>query len=247
MCGVNKRLKEVVFSHNLVILGAINHSNVAFVVESLLIKKPLAPKSFLQQIAFVCGTITDVQNIEGARNPSYKMTAIFGEKVSAGQFVKNYSMGELLNKQVWGILNFDKRRIAGVNSEYLTVGFYDEAKNAVALNNRECIVENGTVLGENSNLPSDYQTIGFDLFQKLEIKVGRIIKILGAICNVDFGLHKSKVNFEDMEMPPKGSLASFFMNSEEGITPLYFVFKDKKIALGVDERNVLIVLGGELG
>lgn len=81
------------------------------------------------------GKIIKVENTEGLRNPSYKMTIDFGgdigQKVSLGQYTKNYSKDDLLSRLVMCVVNFEPKKIGHYISEVLTLGFEDAAGSIV--------------------------------------------------------------------------------------------------------------------
>lgn len=76
------------------------------------------------------GKIISVEDYPQARKPSYKLEIDFGTEIgikkSIGQYVANYSKGELMNKLVACVVNFPPRQIGPAVSEVLTLGFADE-------------------------------------------------------------------------------------------------------------------------
>lgn len=76
------------------------------------------------------GKIVEVKEFPEARNPSYKLKVDFGKEVgikkSSAQIVENYSIEELLNKQVLGVVNFPPRQIGPFISEVLILGVPDD-------------------------------------------------------------------------------------------------------------------------
>jgi len=76
------------------------------------------------------GKIVKVEDTEGLRNPSYKMTIDFGpeigQKISLGQYTKNYSKDNLLGRLVMCVVNFEPKQIGHYTSEALTLGYKDE-------------------------------------------------------------------------------------------------------------------------
>lgn len=76
------------------------------------------------------GKILIVEDTEGLRNPSYKMTVDFGteigQKISLGQYTKNYSKDELMGKLVMCVVNFEPKQIGRYTSEALTLGYKDK-------------------------------------------------------------------------------------------------------------------------
>lgn len=75
------------------------------------------------------GKIVKVEETEGLRKPSYKMTIDFGEgigtKISLGQYTKNYKREDLVGKLVMCMINFEPKKIGKYTSEVLTLGFED--------------------------------------------------------------------------------------------------------------------------
>jgi len=76
------------------------------------------------------GKIIKVEDTEGLRNPSYKMTIDFGnevgKKISLGQYTKNYSKDDLLDRLVMCVINFEPKKIGHYTSEALTLGYKDK-------------------------------------------------------------------------------------------------------------------------
>ncbi len=76
------------------------------------------------------GKIIKVEETVGLKKPAYKMTIDFGDdigkKVSVGQYTKNYSKQDLLNRLVMGVVNFEPKKIGNYMSEVLTLGFENE-------------------------------------------------------------------------------------------------------------------------
>jgi tRNA-binding protein len=95
------------------------------------------------------GTIIRVEAFPEARKPAYKVWVDFGPDFgvcqTSAQVTVHYTKEQLLNRQVIGVLNLGSKRIAGFKSEFLLVGFPDEA-GAVCLVGAQEKVPNGAKL-----------------------------------------------------------------------------------------------------
>ncbi len=82
------------------------------------------------------GKIVKVEDFPEARKPSYKLQIDFGSEIgikkSCAQLPQNYSIEDLKDKLVLGVVNFPARQIGPAISEVLTLGMPDE--------NGECIL-----------------------------------------------------------------------------------------------------------
>lgn len=83
------------------------------------------------------GKIIEVNEFPEARNPSYKLTVDFGNdigiKKSSAQIVENYSIEDLLNQHILGVVNFPPRQIGPFISEVLILGVRDDKLNTVLI------------------------------------------------------------------------------------------------------------------
>jgi tRNA-binding protein len=83
-----------------------------------------------EKVELRIGTIIEVQNFPEARRPAYRLTVDFGENIgikqSSAQLTRLYTQGELLGRQVLGVVNFPPKRIGPFVSECLVTGFYRE-------------------------------------------------------------------------------------------------------------------------
>ena len=108
--------------------------------------KPIIEYDDFEKIEILTGTIIEVTENAKAKKPAYVLKINFGEKVgikfSSAQ-ITNYSMEELINKQVVAVCNFEKKNIAGIESEVLVLGSIDQ-DNKVILLQPDIVVKNGS-------------------------------------------------------------------------------------------------------
>ena len=108
--------------------------------------KPIIEYDDFDKVEILIGTIMEVTENIKARKPAYVLKIDFGEKVgikfSSAQ-ITNYSIEELINKQVVAVCNFEKKNIAGIESEVLVLGSIDQ-DNKVILLQPDIIVKNGS-------------------------------------------------------------------------------------------------------
>lgn len=75
------------------------------------------------------GTIEAVEPNTKARKPAYIVTINFGDdiglKKSSAQITAHYQAEDLVGRQVAAVVNFPAKRIAGIKSEVLILGFAD--------------------------------------------------------------------------------------------------------------------------
>ena len=99
-----------------------------------------------EKIEILVGTILEVKINEKARKPAYVLKIDFGEKIgikfSSAQ-ITNYSIEELLQKQIIAVCNFEKKNIAGIESEVLILGAINENKEVILLHPQQK-VDNGS-------------------------------------------------------------------------------------------------------
>ena len=81
--------------------------------------------SDFEKIKMATGTIISVKINPKARKPAYILEIDFGTeigvKTSSAQ-ITNYSVEDLTNKQIIAVINFEKKNIAGIESEVLVLG-----------------------------------------------------------------------------------------------------------------------------
>tara|TARA_B100000929_G_scaffold9758_1_gene8247 strand:+ start:163 stop:501 length:339 start_codon:yes stop_codon:yes gene_type:complete len=107
--------------------------------------KPIVEYNDFEKLEILTGTILEATENVKARKPAYILKIDFGEKVgikfSSAQ-ITNYSTEELINRQVVAVCNFEKKNIAGIESEVLVLGSIEE--NKVILLQPDIKVKNGS-------------------------------------------------------------------------------------------------------
>jgi tRNA-binding protein len=113
---------------------------------ALIDKKSIVKYEDFQKIKILTGTIKTVEINKKARKPSYVLSIDFGQdigiKISSAQ-ITNYSIDELINRQIVAVCNFENRNIAGVESEVLVLGAINEKEEVILLEPRQ-LVNNGS-------------------------------------------------------------------------------------------------------
>ena len=93
------------------------------------------------------GTIIEVNDFPGAKQPAYQLTIDFGElgiKKSSAQITTLYTKEDLLNRQIVAVVNFPKKQIATFISDCLVLGAVKDKE--VTLLNPEVNVKNGSTV-----------------------------------------------------------------------------------------------------
>ncbi len=96
------------------------------------------------------GTVVRCEPFPEARKPAYRLWIDFGPQVgtkaSSARLTDLYSPGELVGRQVLGVVNFPPRQIGPFRSEALTLGVYTDGE-TVVLVGPDRPVANGSRLG----------------------------------------------------------------------------------------------------
>lgn len=83
------------------------------------------------------GRVLSAELLAGARKPAYKLRVDFGPEIgvkgSSAQITTRYQAEALVGRLVLGVVNLPPRRIAGFNSETLTLGVADREGEVVLL------------------------------------------------------------------------------------------------------------------
>ncbi len=78
------------------------------------------------------GTVIKVEEFPKAKKPAYKVWVDFGAEIgikqTSAQVTTHYTPDTLVGKQVVGCINLGTKNIGGFLSEFLLVGFPDEAQ-----------------------------------------------------------------------------------------------------------------------
>ena len=83
------------------------------------------------------GTIIEVEENNNLKKPSLILKINFGNslgiKKSSAQLKVNYSISELINKQVAAVVNFKPKQIGNLISEDLVLGFPDDNNKSILI------------------------------------------------------------------------------------------------------------------
>lgn len=87
-----------------------------------------------ERVELRVGTLRSARLNEKAVKPAYVLEVDLGElgiKTSSAQLTAHYSTEQLIGRQVLCVCNFAPKRIAGIRSEVLVTGVYDEGGKVV--------------------------------------------------------------------------------------------------------------------
>lgn len=82
-----------------------------------------------ERVELRVGTLLSARRNDKAIKPAYVMEVDLGElgvKTSSAQLTAHYAAEELVGRQVLCVCNFAPKRVAGVRSEVLVTGVYDQ-------------------------------------------------------------------------------------------------------------------------
>jgi len=102
-----------------------------------------------EKIDIRVGTIISAEVLKKARKPAYILKIDFGPlgiKTSSAQITAHYHLEELPGKQIIAVMNFPVKIIAGLKSECLVMGVYEQNGDVVLLS-ADKQVENGLKIG----------------------------------------------------------------------------------------------------
>ena len=89
------------------------------------------------KVKIATGTIRHAKLNPKARVAAYELDIDFGTtygtKKSSAQITQNYSIEDLVGKQIVAVMNFEPKRVAGVKSEVLVLAAIDAEKGTVLL------------------------------------------------------------------------------------------------------------------
>jgi len=106
--------------------------------------------SDFEKVELRIGTIVGANEFPEARRPAYILQIDFGADLgilkSSAQITENYSLTELIGKQVIAVVNFPAKQIGPIMSECLVTGFYKDDE-SVVLAVPDKALKNGSKLG----------------------------------------------------------------------------------------------------
>lgn len=79
-----------------------------------------------EKVLICAGTVLRVEDFPEARKPAWRLWVDFGPhgiKKTSAQIKALYQPGDLIGKQIVGVINFSPRQIGKFQSEFLLTGF----------------------------------------------------------------------------------------------------------------------------
>ena len=105
--------------------------------------------SDFEKVELRVGTVIKVEPFPEARKPAWKVWVDFGpeigERKTSAQITGLYTAESLLGKQIVGVVNFPRKQIGPMTSEFLLTGFAD-ANGDIVITTPERAVSNGARL-----------------------------------------------------------------------------------------------------
>ena len=109
--------------------------------------KDLISYSDFTKIDIRVGTIISAELNNKLRKPSYILKIDFGDKIgikkSSAQLTKNYTIDQMLHKQIAAVINFPKKQIGDLISEVLVLGFPDDNNEPVLISPDKKLLNGG--------------------------------------------------------------------------------------------------------
>ena len=109
--------------------------------------KDLISYSDFTKIDIRVGTIISAELNNKLRKPSYVLKIDFGEKIgikkSSAQLTKNYTIDQMLYKQIAAVINFPKKQIGDLISEVLVLGFPDNNNEPILISPDKKVANGG--------------------------------------------------------------------------------------------------------
>lgn len=112
-------------------------------------QKPSLDWETFQKVEIRVGTIMEALPFPNAKRPAYRLKIEFGSSgtlKSSAQITANYSLDELVGRQVVAVVNFPPKQVANFMSECLILGAYAEDGSVILLKPDE-LVPNGSLVG----------------------------------------------------------------------------------------------------
>jgi len=98
-----------------------------------------------EKVMLVAGTVTRAEVFPEAKRPAYVIWVDFGphgERKTSAQVTGVYQPGDLIGRQIVGVINFPEKQIGPVRSQFLLTGFHTDE--GVVITTVERPVPNGT-------------------------------------------------------------------------------------------------------
>ena len=109
--------------------------------------KDLISYSNFTKIDIRVGTIISAELNNKLRKPSYVLKIDFGDKIgikkSSAQLTKNYTIDQMLYKQIAAVINFPKKQIGDLISEVLVLGFPDNNNEPILISPDKKVANGG--------------------------------------------------------------------------------------------------------